>query len=95
MDVRPHTAALPIGTLAAGAAVAVAAVLGFSGLVWVHADRALHNYGPERRAVDAFEPPAGAIAGHDVRWGIGPSRGATPVSRAVERFEAWADSGSC
>lgn len=90
--------------LSAGVAVAVVGVLGLTGLVWVHADRALHNYGPEVRALDAFVAPAGAVRSGDVRrasehpeaqrsWRV-PAPAEDLCRRAVERFEAWADPGS-
>ncbi len=94
----------PEKVLTAGVAVAVSVVLGFTALAWVHADRALHNYGPELRAIDAFLPPAGARAGHDVRWASNhpevqrswrvPAPAENLCRSAVERFEAWADPGS-
>ncbi len=94
----------PEEVLTAGVAIAVSVVLGFTGLALVHADRALHNYGPELRAVDAFVPPAGAPAGHDVRrasnhpevqrsWRV-PAPAENLCPQAVERFQAWADAGS-
>lgn len=98
------TAPEPEEVLTAGVAIAVSVVLGFTGLAWVHADRALHNYGPELRAVDAFVPPAGALAGHDVRWASAhpevqrswrvPAPAENLCPQAVERFQAWADAGS-
>ena len=90
--------------LTGGVAVTVSIVLGLTGLAWVHADRALHNYGPELRAVAAFVPPSGATEPHDVRRAsANPEvkrswRVPTPLDdlcrRSVERFEAWADPGS-
>ena len=94
----------PEAVLTAGVAIAVSVVLGFTGLAWVHADRALHNYGPELRAIDAFVPPAGAGAGRDVRWASNhpqvqrawrvPAPAEDLCRNAVEHFRTWADPGS-
>lgn len=98
------TAPLPSSVLTAGVAVTVSTVLGGVGLAWVVADRAMHPYGRELRAVAAYEPPPGAIRRFDSReasdhpavtryWQAAGAE-ADVCRAAVERFNAWADPGS-
>lgn len=98
--IRPE----PSRVLTAGIAVTVSLVLGLTGLAWVAADRAMHPYGPELRAVSAFVPPAGAerrgtkreasenpeVAGY---WHV-PGSVAAVCTLAVGQFERWADPGT-
>lgn len=98
------TAPLPSRVLTAGVAVTVSAVLGGVGLAWVVADRSMHPYGPELRAVAAYEPPPGATRRFDSReasdhpavtryWQASGTE-ADVCRAAVERFNAWADPGT-
>ena len=94
----------PGTTLTAGVAVTLGLVLGLTGLNWVAADRALHPYGPERRAVASFVPPPGATVRSEGRtasdhpavrryWSV-PGSVASVCPVAVERLTAWADPGT-
>lgn len=53
------TSPSPAPTLTVGVMVTITALLGLTGLAWVTADRAMHPFGPELRAVAAFVPPLG------------------------------------
>jgi hypothetical protein len=87
--------------LTGGVAVAITTVLGLVGLAWVSADRAMHPFGPELRALAAFAPPPGAEQRFDGRRASDHAEvtrywyvpGAIPdVCRtATGRFETWAD----
>ena len=91
----------PSEVLTAGVAVTVSVVLGLTGLAWVAADKAMHPFGPELRAVAAFVAPEGAEAGGEstrasenpevTRYWYVPGTTASVCPAAVRQFQAWAD----
>jgi hypothetical protein len=90
--------------LTAGVAVAITTVLGLVGLAWVSADRAMHPFGPELRALAAFAPPPGAEPRFDsatasdhaavTRYWYVPGAIPDACRTATVRFDAWADPGT-
>lgn len=94
------TAPDPSRALTAGVAVAIMTVLSLVGLAWVVADRAMHPFGPEMRAVAAFSPPPAARHAWDgsrasdrpefSRHWEAPGSLEAVCADAVARFEAWA-----
>ncbi len=94
-------APVPSSALTAGIAVAITTVLGLVGLAWVVADRSMHPFGPERRALAAFSPPPEAEHDRDVstasdhpevaRFWDAPGPLSGICASTVTRFEAWAD----
>ncbi len=92
---------VPSSALTTGVAVAISTVLGLVGLAWVVADRSMHPFGPERRALAAFSPPpeaeydgdASSASDHPevTRYWDAPGSLATMCGSTVARVEAWAD----
>jgi hypothetical protein len=94
----------PDQLLTAGVAVAVSTVLGLVGLAWVNADRSMHPYGPELRAVSSFPAPPGAGHRFDTReasdhpevsryWEVAGSL-AEVCRVATASFTGWAEPGT-
>jgi len=95
----------PTSTLTVGVTVAIVTLLGLNGLAWVRADRAMHPFGVELRAVAAFVPPPGATRYRsDSRaasehpeviryWNLAAAAQADCVP-ALASFKEWADPGT-
>jgi hypothetical protein len=95
---------VPDQLLTAGVAVGVSAVLGLVGLAWVNADRSMHPFGPELRAVSSFPAPSGAGHHFDSReasdhpevsryWEVAGSL-AEVCRAATASFSGWAEPGT-
>jgi len=90
--------------LTTGTLVVIAGMLGVMGAAWVHADHALHPFGPELEALATFEPPPGATYAFDARyasdhpevkrfWRV-PGSMEEVCRAAVPLVEAWADAAT-
>jgi len=92
----------PGSMLTVGVMVTITALLGLTGLAWVTANRSMHPFGPELRAIAAFAPPLGAArdTSTDAKasdypevtrfWDVAGSAPAV-CGPALASFQAWAD----
>ncbi len=97
-----RTSPWPAPVLTLGVMATITALLGLTAVAWVRADRAMHPFGPELRAVAPFVPPPGTAPDTFDRrtasdhpevtryWHVAGSA-QSACGPALARFRTWAD----